>query len=112
MLSKAVLLSHSLKNCAEMDAEIFLSTSMLMVFHLIREKRKKTFDYDRLPTLRHHEYSIAWICALPMKLAAARAILDETNIPSKPCRVDGWRWQVEFRARVMCVWVMSSSAQE
>jgi nucleoside phosphorylase len=49
--------------------------------------RQKTFDYDRHPTLRHHEYSIAWICALPIELAAARAILDETH-GSMPTFVD------------------------
>lgn len=31
------------------------------------------------PISRHHNYTIAWICALPIELAAARAMLDEVH---------------------------------
>ncbi|KAF3921224.1 hypothetical protein ABW21_db0204728 [Orbilia brochopaga] len=30
--------------------------------------------------LRHENYTIAWICALPIEMAAAKAILDETHV--------------------------------
>ncbi|KAN0087004.1 WD40-repeat-containing domain protein [Elaphomyces granulatus] len=34
--------------------------------------------------LRHHDYSIAWICALPLEMAAAKSMLDEIhpNLPT------------------------------
>lgn len=35
---------------------------------------------------RHEDYTVAWICALPLELAAAEAMLDERHLdlPSKP----------------------------
>jgi len=30
-------------------------------------------------SLRHHDYTVAWVCALPLEMAAARAMLDETH---------------------------------
>ncbi|KND88442.1 hypothetical protein TOPH_07030 [Tolypocladium ophioglossoides CBS 100239] len=52
-------------------------------------KRQKTFHHDLdnvaqksrtcSPTPRHDHYSIAWICALPIEMAAARAMLDEVH---------------------------------
>jgi ankyrin repeat protein/nucleoside phosphorylase len=44
-------------------------------FHL--SKRPKTSHYDNLPVPRHDQYTIAWICALHMEMAAARAMLDD-----------------------------------
>lgn len=32
-----------------------------------------------LPRLRHEDYTVGWICALPRELTAARAMLDETH---------------------------------
>jgi nucleoside phosphorylase len=34
--------------------------------------------------LRHHDYTVAWVCALPLEMAAAKAMLDEThpNLPT------------------------------
>jgi nucleoside phosphorylase len=34
-----------------------------------------------MPSLTHHDYTIAWICALPLEMAAAKAILDEDHGP-------------------------------
>jgi nucleoside phosphorylase len=42
-------------------------------------KRQKTFRYNGLPSLQHDNYTIAWICALPIEMAAARAMLDEVH---------------------------------
>ncbi|KAL3705406.1 hypothetical protein TMatcc_009078 [Talaromyces marneffei ATCC 18224] len=33
------------------------------------------------PTRSHKEYLVAWICALPLEMAAAKAMLDETHSP-------------------------------
>jgi hypothetical protein len=37
-------------------------------------------------TLRHDNYTIGWICALPTELTAAKAMLDEkhTSLPQHP----------------------------
>ncbi|KAL4740562.1 hypothetical protein BDV11DRAFT_204202 [Aspergillus similis] len=42
-------------------------------------KRQKTSDYNSLPSLQHVDYTIAWICALSIEMAAARAMLDEVH---------------------------------
>ncbi|KAL5041989.1 nucleoside phosphorylase domain-containing protein [Aspergillus fruticulosus] len=42
-------------------------------------KRQKTFHDNSLPSLQHDNYTIAWICALPIEMAAARAMLDEVH---------------------------------
>lgn len=36
--------------------------------------------------LSHHDYTVAWICALPLEMAAAAAMLDERHrdLPTKP----------------------------
>jgi nucleoside phosphorylase len=36
--------------------------------------------------LRHHEYTVAWVCALPLEMAAAEAMLDEIHpgLPTSP----------------------------
>ncbi|KAJ5675423.1 hypothetical protein N7462_008320 [Penicillium macrosclerotiorum] len=46
-------------------------------FHL--SKRPKTSHHDSLPAARHYQYTIAWICALYIEMAAARAMLDECH---------------------------------
>ncbi|KXG51519.1 uncharacterized protein PGRI_089120 [Penicillium griseofulvum] len=45
--------------------------------HCHLSKRPKTSQYDGLPAPRHDQYTIAWICALYIEMAAARAMLDE-----------------------------------
>ena len=37
-------------------------------------------------SLRHRDYTVAWVCALPSEMAAARAMLDEIHpdLPAKP----------------------------
>jgi nucleoside phosphorylase len=42
-------------------------------------KRQKTVHYGRPFTQRHDHYTIAWICALHIEMAAARAMLDEIH---------------------------------
>lgn len=42
-------------------------------------KRRKITHDDSLLTLQHDEYTIAWICALHIEMAAARAVLDEIH---------------------------------
>ncbi|KAL3481918.1 hypothetical protein BJX99DRAFT_243296 [Aspergillus californicus] len=42
-------------------------------------KRQKTSHYNSLPSLHYDNYAIAWICALPIEMAAARAMLDEVH---------------------------------
>ncbi|CAI7607136.1 unnamed protein product [Penicillium glandicola] len=42
-------------------------------------KRQKIFHRGELPTARRGIYTIAWICALPIEMAAARAVLDEIH---------------------------------
>ncbi|EAW16772.1 Pfs, NACHT and Ankyrin domain protein [Aspergillus fischeri NRRL 181] len=42
-------------------------------------KRQKTAHYDRSSIQRHDSYTIAWICALHIEMAAARAMLDEVH---------------------------------
>jgi nucleoside phosphorylase len=54
-------------------------------------KRPRTFDtasnggiypnHDAQSPLVHGDYTIAWICALPLELAASRAMLDEVHPP-------------------------------
>ncbi|KAJ5151429.1 Pfs NACHT and ankyrin domain protein [Penicillium canariense] len=41
-------------------------------------KRRK-ISHDSLPTSRHDEYTIAWICALHIEMAAAQAMLDDPH---------------------------------
>ncbi|GES61256.1 Pfs, NACHT and Ankyrin domain protein [Aspergillus terreus] len=43
-------------------------------------KRLKTFHHS-LPTSRHDQYTVGWICALHIEMAAARAMLDEIREP-------------------------------
>lgn len=43
-------------------------------------KRLKTFHHS-LPTSRHDQYTVGWICALHIEMAAARAMLDEFREP-------------------------------
>ena len=35
-------------------------------------------------SLRHHDYTVAWVCALPLEMAAAKSMLDEIhpNLPN------------------------------
>ncbi|KAK9847080.1 hypothetical protein MYU51_020478, partial [Penicillium brevicompactum] len=42
-------------------------------------KRPKTSHHDGLPAPRHDRYTIAWICALYIEMAAAQAMLDESH---------------------------------
>ncbi|RSL67289.1 hypothetical protein CEP53_003094 [Fusarium sp. AF-6] len=42
-------------------------------------KRQKTLRYNSNDSLLHNQYTIAWICALHIEMAAARAMLDETH---------------------------------
>ncbi|RHZ57220.1 uncharacterized protein CDV56_100992 [Aspergillus thermomutatus] len=42
-------------------------------------KRQKTFHHDSSSNSRHDHYTIAWICALHIEMAAARAMLDEVH---------------------------------
>lgn len=44
-------------------------------------KRQKIAHDNGPLTLRHDEYTVAWICALPIELTAARAMLDEIHEP-------------------------------
>ncbi|PWY81729.1 hypothetical protein BO94DRAFT_148466 [Aspergillus sclerotioniger CBS 115572] len=39
-----------------------------------------------VPSLHHEDFTVAWICALPVEMAAAEALLDERlpNLPAKP----------------------------
>lgn len=50
-------------------------------------KRQKNFHHDSSPSLRHDQYTIAWICALYIEMAAAQAMLDEIHEPL-PTHVD------------------------
>src|SRR5580658_6264858 len=36
--------------------------------------------------LHHHDYTVAWVCALPLEMAAAKAMLDEIHpgLPTSP----------------------------
>ncbi|KAN0078645.1 Pfs, NACHT and WD domain protein [Elaphomyces granulatus] len=36
--------------------------------------------------LRHHDYTVAWVCALPLEMAAAKSMLDENHpdLPTSP----------------------------
>ncbi|OJI98056.1 hypothetical protein ASPVEDRAFT_441497 [Aspergillus versicolor CBS 583.65] len=42
-------------------------------------KRQTSSQDDGPPKLRHDSYSVAWICALPIEMAAAQAMLDEIH---------------------------------
>ncbi|CAG8106371.1 unnamed protein product [Penicillium salamii] len=42
-------------------------------------KRPKTSHHNGLPAPRHERYTIAWICALYIEMAAAQAMLDESH---------------------------------
>lgn len=46
--------------------------------------RQKSFSHQPRRALPHHDYTIAWICALPIERAAAYAMLDEVH--SEPPR--------------------------
>lgn len=64
-----------------MDGESSLSNdhTETSVSHL--SKRQKTFHHDCLPIPRHDQYTIAWICALYIEMAASQAMLDEIHEP-------------------------------
>jgi hypothetical protein len=47
------------------------------LYHL--PKRQKTFHHDSSSTPKHDQYTIAWICALHIEMAAARATLDDVH---------------------------------
>ncbi|GFF40652.1 ankyrin repeat and protein kinase domain-containing protein 1 [Aspergillus udagawae] len=47
------------------------------LYHL--PKRQKTVHHDSSSTPRHDQYTIAWICALHIEMAAARAMLDDVH---------------------------------
>jgi hypothetical protein len=42
-------------------------------------KRPKTFHHGNLLPPQHNDYTIAWVCALYFKMAAAQAMLDEIH---------------------------------
>ncbi|CAI7615413.1 unnamed protein product, partial [Penicillium pancosmium] len=42
-------------------------------------KRHKSFHEGALPARRHDQYTIAWICALHIEMAAARAMIDTVH---------------------------------
>ncbi|CAG8221817.1 unnamed protein product [Penicillium olsonii] len=50
-------------------------------------KRRKTSHHSGLPTRQHDQYTIAWICALHIEMAAARAMLDDVH-QSLPTHAD------------------------
>ncbi|KAF4170180.1 hypothetical protein CNMCM6936_003368 [Aspergillus lentulus] len=41
------------------------------------------------PTLTHHDYTVAWICASPIEMAAAKTLLDEIHNPLSQLPTDG-----------------------
>ncbi|GFF78343.1 hypothetical protein IFM47457_04633 [Aspergillus lentulus] len=41
------------------------------------------------PTLTHRDYTVAWICALPIEMAAAKTLLDEIHNPLSQLPTDG-----------------------
>ncbi|KAF9883745.1 hypothetical protein FE257_002999 [Aspergillus nanangensis] len=43
--------------------------------------RRPYFHTENLPTLQRELYTVAWICALPIEMAAAQAVLDERHRP-------------------------------
>lgn len=49
-------------------------------------KRQKTNHSSDLSALQHESYTVAWICALPIEMAAALIMLDEkhTPLPTRP----------------------------
>ncbi|PLN80576.1 hypothetical protein BDW42DRAFT_112082 [Aspergillus taichungensis] len=48
-------------------------------------KRQNIYHNNGLPYAQHDQYTVAWICALHVEMAAARSMLDETHEPlSKP----------------------------
>ena len=42
-------------------------------------KRQKTSHYKSLSSIQYDDYTVAWICALSIEMAAARAMLDEVH---------------------------------
>jgi nucleoside phosphorylase len=44
-------------------------------------RREKCARVDHLATLRHEDYTVAWVCALHIEMAAAEAMLDATHPP-------------------------------
>ncbi|KAJ5549031.1 hypothetical protein N7513_006265 [Penicillium frequentans] len=50
-------------------------------------KRQKTSHWDRSSASRHDSYTIAWVCALHIEMAAARAMLDNIH-ESLPAHAD------------------------
>lgn len=40
---------------------------------------KSIINETKMPTWWHNEYTIGWICALPLEMAAARAMLDKVH---------------------------------
>src|ERR1700722_2881046 len=38
-------------------------------------------------SLHHHDYTVAWVCALPLEMAAAKSMLDEIH-PDLPTNYD------------------------
>jgi nucleoside phosphorylase len=59
----------------EMDSESFARDGHSA------SKRQKVFHQGSLTSISHEHYSIAWICALHIEIAAARAMLDEIHEP-------------------------------
>jgi len=53
---------------------------------LRNEACQETISSTSEITLRHKDYKVEWICALPLEMAAAKAILDNihADLPKRP----------------------------
>lgn len=63
-----------------MDGEILLLNESTEPTLSHQPKRQKT-SHSSFPNLQHNQYTIGWICALHIEMAAARAMLDEIHEP-------------------------------
>ncbi|KAL4958986.1 uncharacterized protein BDV14DRAFT_206112 [Aspergillus stella-maris] len=64
-----------------MHDHVLLNKDLLPDLTCRPSKRQKTPVDDELPTLQYHDYTVAWICALHIEMAAALAMLDENHQP-------------------------------
>lgn len=45
------------------------------------DTRRKLFSQQTTAAQTYHDYTVGWICALPVEVAAARGMLDEQHSP-------------------------------
>jgi Phosphorylase superfamily len=68
---------HRAQSCSQgLDTSLQIARCWHPRYHIISQ-----FKMARPGTLLHQEYTVGWVCALPIELAASKAVLDEEHTP-------------------------------